>query len=109
MFLYKKQEKKNLIAFCTFESFLLKGKSNTDFFYAPYFCVLLIRTVFLQTFTVIYCLCRYSVGLYTAIQSAVFEVPYVLYVFDERPTCDVTDNERCSGSSERKIPRALAT
>lgn len=27
----------------------------------------------------------------------------------QRPTRDVIDNERCSGSSERKIPRALAT
>lgn len=32
-----------------------------------------------------------------------------LHVLHERPTCDVIDDERCSGSSERKIPRALAT
>lgn len=43
------------------------------------------------------------------LQSSSRSHTHTLYVLHERPTCDVIDDERCSGSSERKIPRALAT
>lgn len=86
----------------------MKGKVYTVYLFKSWCdCGLLICIAFLQTFTAIHSL--HSVGLCTAMQWAVSEVPHALYVFDERPTCDVIDNERCSGSSERKIPRALAT
>lgn len=104
---FNKKQKKNSNYFLYFRV-IISAQSKIKYcflFNVPYNCVLLIRIVFLQTFTVIFYLCRLPI----AIQSAVFEVPYVLYVLDDRTTCDVTDNERCSGSSERKIPRALAT
>lgn len=70
---FLKKQKKNFNCFLYFRV-IISAQSKVKYWFlfnVPYICALLIRIVFLQTFTVIFYLCRLPI----AIQSAVFEVP----------------------------------